>query len=632
MRKKFPLLLSSLLLIVVLLGLFLAFISTDYFDTKPVKSIPADAPYLDLELAITVRVENPLSYMTLEEKIGQMTLVEKDSIKELRDVSDYHLGALLSGSGAKPENNTAQGWSRMIAAYQVQADKSRLGIPLLYGSDAIHGHAHVPEATVFPHMIGLGATGNPDLVQKVAAATAKEMLQTGVNWNFSPNLDAPQDIRWGRVYETFSDDTGLVSELGAAYLQGLQSTNGADNNQIKVLATPKHFVGLGGMGWDTSLNENFRIDQGVTLANEELLQEVHLPPFVAAVDAGALSIMVGLNTWGDDRTVRNKNLVTGVLKQQLNFKGFVVSDWYGVHEGTSNTFLATVRAVRAGVDMVMLPFEYEEFTTHMKWANRLGIISDARIDDAVSRILYAKFSLGLFDKDSSAVTSTTIANQDHRALARAAVAESLVLLKNEQNLLPLKATDRKIYVAGSAADNVGTQMGGWSIEWQGVDGNWPPNSTSILAGIKTAAGPGVQIEYEKQGQFSTSSPKAAVGIAVVGEPPYAEGWGDNPNPTLSAEDIETIKNLKQASDSLVVILVTGRPLIITDEISDWDALVVAWLPGSEGAGVSDVLFGDKQFTGTLPLPWPAHTQQLPISTSGETSDGSQVLFPRYFGL
>jgi beta-glucosidase len=212
------------------------------------------------------------------------------------------------------------------------------------------------------------------------------------------------------------------------------------------------------------------------------------------------------------------------------------------------------------------------------------------------------------------------------------VAESLVLLRNEQNLLPLKATDRKIYVAGSAADNVGTQMGGWSIEWQGVDGNWPPNSTSILAGIKADAGPGVQIEYAKEGQFSTSSPKAAVGIAVVGESPYAEGWGDNPKPTLSAEDIETIKNLKQASDSLVVILVTGRPLIITDEFADWDALVVAWLPGSEGAGVSDVLFGDKQFTGTLPLPWPAHTQQLPISTSGETSDGSPVLFPRYFGL
>jgi beta-glucosidase len=570
--------------------------------------------------------------MTLEEKIGQMTLVEKDSIKELRDVSDYHLGALLSGSGAKPENNTVQGWSHMIAAYQVQATKSRLGIPLLYGSDAIHGHAHVPEATVFPHMVGLGATGNPDLVQKVAAATAKEMLPTGVNWNFSPNLDAPQDIRWGRVYETFSDDATLVSELGAAYLQGLQSGEEADNNHIKILATPKHFVGLGSMGWDTSLNENFRIDQGVTLANEELLQEVYLPPFAAAVDAGALSIMVGLNTWDDDRTVRNNYLLTDVLKGQLGFRGFIVSDWYGVHEGTSNTFLATVRAIRAGVDMVMLPFEYEEFTTHMKWANRLGMISDDRIDDAVSRILYAKFSLGLFDKDNSAVTSTTIANQDHRALARAAVAESLVLLKNEQNLLPLKATDRKIYVAGSAADNVGTQMGGWSIEWQGVDGNWPPNSTSILAGIKTTAGPGVQIEYMERGQFSTSSPKAAVGIAIVGESPYAEGWGDNSNPTLSAEDIETIKNLKQASDSLVVILVTGRPLIITDEFADWDALVVAWLPGSEGAGVSDVLFGDKQFTGTLPLPWPAHTQQLPISTSGETSDGSQVLFPRYFGL
>ena len=282
--------------------------------------------------------------------------------------------------------------------------------------------------------------------------------------------------------------------------------------------------------------------------------------------------------------------------------------------------------------MVMLPFEYEQFARHMKWANRLGMISDERIDDAVSRILYAKFSLGLFDEDNAAQTFTTIANDDHRALARTAVAESLVLLKNENNLLPLKATDRKIYVAGSAADNVGIQMGAWTVEWQGIDGNWPENSTSILAGIKEVSGPGVQIEFQEQGEFSTSSPRADVGIVIVGESPYAEGWGDNPNPSLSDEDIETIKNLRQSSDSLVVILVTGRPLIITDEIKDWDALVVAWLPGGEGAGVADVLFGDKQFAGTLPLPWPTHTEQLPISASGETRDSTPLLFPRYFEL
>jgi len=629
-RKKIKLLLSSLFFIVVLLGLFLTIVTTDYFEAKPVMSVPADALYLDESLPIETRVADLLSYMTLEEKIGQMTLVEKNSIEKLSDISDYYIGALLSGSGAKPKDNTVEGWSQMIATYQVQATKSRLGIPLLYGSDAIHGHAHVPEATVFPHMIGLGASGNAELVRKVAAATADEMLPTGVNWNFSPNLDAPKDIRWGRVYETFSDDPTLVSKLGAAYLQGLQLHK--SNNQLKVLATPKHFLGLGGMEWDTSLNKNFRIDQGVTPANETLLQAVYLPPFAAAVDAGALSIMVGLNTWGNDRTVRSKYLLTDILKEQLNFKGFIVSDWYGVHEGTSNTFLATVRAINAGVDMVMLPFEYEQFAKHMKWANRLGIISNDRIDNAVSRILYAKFSLGLFDANNVTETFTTIPNKNHQALAREAVANSLVLLKNENDLLPLKNYPEKIRIAGSAADNVGQQMGGWSIEWQGIDGNWPLYSTSILAGAKEVARQGVQIEYEEQGQFSTSSPRADVGIAIVGESPYAEGWGDDPNPSLSDADIETIKNLRQTSDSLVVILITGRPLIITDEIKNWDALVVAWLPGSEGAGVADVLFGDKQFTGTLPLPWPAHTEQLPITLSEETQDNTPVLFPRYFGF
>lgn len=589
--------------------------------------IPPSADYLDPTLSTETRVASLLSYMTLEEKLGQMALVEKNSVKKLRDISTYHLGALLSGSGARPEENTVSGWQQMIDSYQAEAAKSRLGIPLLYGSDAIHGHAHVPELTVFPHMIGLGAAGNSELVQGIAGATAEQMSVTGVNWNFAPNLDTPQDIRWGRVYETFSDDPVLVSELGAAFVDGLQTSQ-----QYPVLATPKHFVGLGGMRWDTSLNENFSIDQGVTPADEELLQAVYLPPFAAAVDAGALSIMVGLNTWGDTKTVRHKQLLTDVLKEQLGFKGFIVSDWYGVHEGTRSDFLATVSAINAGVDMVMLPFDYETFIRHMKWANRLGLISDARIDDAVSRILYAKFSLGLFDTDASNQPPTDLPNKTHQALARDAVAESLVLLKNEAVLLPIRPTTKKIRVAGSAADNVGKQIGAWSIEWQGVDGNWLPNSTSILAGIKEIAGPATQIEYAETGVFALNTPKANIGIAVVGESPYAEGWGDDPYPTLREDDLNTIENLRSTSDSVVVILVTGRPLIVTDTIDDWDALVVAWLPGSEGAGVADVLFGKKPFTGTLPLPWPSQIDQLPIKVQGETSDGTKVLFPRYFGL
>lgn len=623
-RKKIFSILSFIIPVVII---FSVLITTDLVDSKPIALIPPNADYLNPTLSIETRVANLLSYMTLEEKLGQMALVERNSIEDLNDISKYHLGALLSGSGSKPKENTVSGWRQMTDMFQVEAAKSRLAIPLLYGTDAIHGHAHVAGAITFPHFIGLGATGDPELVRKIAAATAEEMSATGVNWNFAPNLDTPQDIRWGRVYETFSDDPSLVSKLGAAYVEGLQS-----HEHSHVLATVKHFVGLGGMSWNSSQNTNFKIDQGITPADEVLLREVYLPPFAAAIKSGALSVMVGLNTWGDTKTVREKYLLTDVLKKQMGFKGFVVSDWYGVDEGTRNSFWATVSAINAGIDMVMLPFDYETFIRHMKWANRLGLISDERINDAVSRILYAKFELGLFDSENIGKPNTNITNKVYKKLARDAVAESLVLLKNKNALLPLDTAVKKIRVAGNAADNVGKQMGAWSIEWQGVDGNWPPNSTSILEGIKEVAEKNSLVEFEAEGNFSSDSQKADIGIAVVGESPYAEGWGDNPKPTLSEQDINTIKNIQRSSDSVVVILVTGRPLIITDEMNDWDALVIAWLPGSEGAGVADVLFGKRPFTGTLPLPWPSNLDQLPIRTTGKTNDGSNVLFPRYFGL
>lgn len=616
---------------VLFLGIFLFILETDFFDAKPTASKPLDvALYLDSSRPIDDRVADLLSYMTLEEKIGQMALVEKKSIKQPGDISEYHLGALLSGAGAKPEVNTMAGWKDMVDGYQSEAAKSRLGIPLLYGVDAIHGHAHVPEATVFPHAIGLGATGNAELVEKVAQATAKELSATGVNWSFGPNLDQPQDIRWGRTYEAFSDDPKLVGELGVAYLKGLQTNEESDG--VYVLATPKHYLGLGAMQWGTSLNENFRIDQGVTVANEALLRSRYLPPFVESVDAGALSIMIGLNTWGDARMVLQKQLVTNVLKSELTFKGFAVSDWYGVHEGRRNAFWASVQAVNAGVDMVMLPFDYETFIRHMKWANRLGLVSDERINDAAGRILYAKFALGLFDSRDK-VELASIPNSSHKALSREAVAQSLVLLKNEDAVLPIQANIKHIRVAGSAAGNIGRQMGAWSIEWQGVDGNWPVGATSILAGIQEQSGSlGIDVEYDKLGNFANDINKAAVGIAVVGEKPYAEGWGDQAYPTLSSEDLLAIKNLQASCGKVVVVLVSGRPLLISDEIDSFDGLVAAWLPGGEGAGVADVLFGAKPFTGTLPVPWPHHSEQLPIALDETTSDGTAVLFTRYFGL
>lgn len=609
------------------------FVYSTYFDTHPIMPTPPPtARYVDKTQSIETRVTDLLSYMTLEEKIGQMTLVEKNSIKNQSDIATYHIGALLSGAGAKPVENTPVGWKEMIDEYQAYAKQSRLGIPLLYGADAIHGHAHVPTAIVFPHAIGLGATNNPELVHAVAHATAEELFATGVNWSFSPNLDQPQDIRWGRVYEAFSDDPALVSKLGVAYLDGLQTNSSLRENRLFILATPKHYLGLGGMLWDTSLNNNFKIDQGVTVADETLLRSRYLPPFVASVEAGALSIMVGLNTWGDKRMVLQKKLLTGVLKKELGFKGFLVSDWYGVHEGRKNIFWATVQAVNAGVDMVMLPFDYETFVKHVKWANRLGLISDKRIDDAVGRILYAKFTLGLFDNERDTVPRVSIPSLANQTLAREAVAQSAVLLKNENALVPLSSETPHIRVAGSVAHNVGKQMGAWTIEWQGVDGNWPAETTSILEGIKARVGPATNVEYNRQGNFYPEGKRASVGIAVVGEKPYAEGWGDTMYPILDEEDLRAIKNLQASCNRVVVVIVSGRPLLIADEVDSFDALVAVWLPGSEGGGVADVLFGDKPFVGTLPIPWPRHAEQLPITLAGTTADGTSVLFPRYFGI
>lgn len=607
-------------------------INTNYFGARSnMVTPPSNALYLDENQPIEMRVADLLSYMTLEEKIGQMALVEKNSIKEENDIASYHLGALLSGAGSKPIKNTPEGWKEMIDGYQATAKQSRLGIPLLYGVDAIHGHAHVPTATVFPHAIGLGATNNPKLVKSVAQATAEELFATGVNWSFSPNLDQPRDIRWGRVYEAFSDDPNLVRALGVAYLEGLQINPAADD-EIFILATPKHYLGLGGMGWNTSLNKNFKVDQGVTLEDEVLLRSHYLPPFAAAVDAGALSVMVGLNTWGDKRMVLQKELLTDILKEELGFKGFLVSDWYGIHEGRKNTFWASVQAINAGIDMAMLPFDYRAFVRHLKWANWLGLVSDERIDDAVGRILYAKFALGLFDDNRNIIPPTSIPNTDHKMLAREAVAQSLVLLKNESSLLPLSPDTPYILIAGSAAHNIGRQMGAWSVEWQGIDGNQSVVGTSVLEGIIDHVSSKTKVEYDLLGNFTLAGKKAPVGIAVVGEKPYAEGWGDAEYPTLSEEDLLAVKNLQAHAEKVVVVIISGRPLLIANEIDSFDALVAAWLPGSEGVGVADGLFGNTPFTGALPIPWPHHSEQLPIQSDDTTADNTSVLFPRQFGL
>ncbi len=593
---------------------------------------PINALYKQADQPIEARVHDLLARMTLEEKIGQMALVDKNSLKKVEDVSRYYLGGVLSGAGAKPNTNTPRGWLDMISGIKNQASSSRLGIPILYGVDANHGHSNVLGATVFLHAIGLGASQNNELTKEVAKAVAQELKATGVNWSYSPSLDAPKDIRWGRVYEAFSDNPKLNGTLGAAYIEGTQSILAGQTDQSYVMATAKHYLGTGSMVWNQSNHKKFKIDQGKTVADEQALVSEYLPPYESAIQAGVSSVMVGINQWGGQRVIDSKYLLSDKLKNDLGFKGFVVSDWYGVYEySVASNYQANITTINAGLDMAMLPFNYKAFLGDVRRAVAQGKISQSRIDDAVSRILYQKFKAGLFDTTTNGIGLESVGSQKHRQLARSAVSLSAVLLKNQDGLLPLSKHTRNVLVAGSGADNVGRQSGAWTVEWQGVDGNWMPGGTSILQGIRQVVSPSSNVNYKKDANFESGT-KADVAIAVVGEKPYAEGWGDNPNPMLDKADKLVIERLQTLSDKVIIVIVSGRPLLMNDEISQVDAVVASWLPGSEGGGVADVLFGNQHFTAKLPLPWPSSLRQIPISHNGKTADSTKPLYDRGFGL
>lgn len=573
-------------------------------------------------------VEELLSQMTLEEKIGQMTLVEKNSIKT-PDISALFIGGLLSGGGGYPRPNTTESWADMVNSFQEEALKTRLAIPLIYGVDAVHGHGNLRGATVFPHQIGLGATRNPELVEQIGRATAIELAATGIYWNYAPVVAVPQDIRWGRTYEAYSEDTALVSELATAYTRGLQGATFNDGASF-VVGTPKHFVGDGGAVWGTSTTGNYLIDQGVTDVDETTLRVIHLPPYVAAIEAGARSIMISFSSWGGMKMHAQHYLITEVLKGELGFTGFVVSDWAGMDQITTDYYTAIVTGINAGVDMNMVPYNYKRFIDVMLKAVEAGDISQERIDDAVRRILRVKAEIGLFEgpfSDESALEQ--VGSSEHRALARRAVAESAVLLKNDNAALPITKDNPTIFVAGQFADDIGAQCGGWTIEWQGKLGAIT-EGTTILDGIVSRVGENVH--YDRNGRFSdvtdaNGNPvKADVGIVVVGETPYAEGPGDLADLSLSDVQTRLIQSMREQADTLVVILISGRPMIITEELELADAFVAVWLPGTEGAGVADVLFGDVPFTGKLPFTWPRSMDQVPQAGI------SDPLFPLGYGL
>jgi len=572
-----------------------------------------------------------LASMTLEEKVGQMTLVEKNSLTP-DVVTEYFIGGVLSGGGGYPRPNTAEAWSEMVADYQNAALGTRLGIPMIYGVDAVHGHNNVYGATIFPHNIGLGATGNAELVEQIGRATASEMLATGIYWDYAPVLAAVQDIRWGRTYEAYSENTELVTELGIAFMRGLQG------DPLMALATPKHFIGDGGTAWGTSQFGPDNLDRGDTIMDEATLRRLFLPPYIEAVNNGALTIMVSYSSWNGVPMHAQQYLLTDVLKDELGFEGFIVSDWQAIDLVESNFYDAVVTSINAGVDMNMVPYNYTMFIDTMLDAVEGGDISMERIDDAVRRILRAKFAVGMFERPFGEPSLLDqVGSDEHRALARQAVSESLVLLKNE-DALPISDDAAMIFVAGNAANDIGMQSGGWTIEWQGRPGN-VTIGTSILDGIAALAGENVQVEYNGLGRFdrltdANGSPIIAdVGIVVVGEEPYAEFEGDSATIALTQRDISTIERVRAQSETLILVVVSGRPIIITDELNMADAVVAAWLPGSEGQGVADVLFGDLPFTGTLPFTWPRNVEQLPFDfemLATETCDAP--LFPFGYGL
>ncbi|MFC6023133.1 glycoside hydrolase family 3 N-terminal domain-containing protein [Plantactinospora solaniradicis] len=578
----------------------------------------AALPYQDPALPVATRVDDLLARMSLDEKIGQMTQAERASVTPA-DITNFRLGSVLSGGGSAPTPNNATSWADMYDRFQNAALGTPLGIPMIYGSDAVHGHNNVVGATIFPHNIGLGATRNPELVRQIGRATAEEVTGTGVDWTFAPCLCVVSNDRWGRSYESFGEQPALVGSM-TSVIDGLQGASLDASGSI--LATAKHYLGDGGTTGGT--------DQGNTQLSEAELRNIHLPPFAEAVRRNVGSVMISYSSWNGQKLHGHSYLINDVLKGELGFTGFVVSDWNGIDQldgATGFTAAEVSQAVNAGIDMVMVPTGWRQFIGFLRAEAQAGRVSQARIDDANRRILTKKFELGVFERPLTDRSYTaTVGSAAHRALARQAVAQSQVLLKNDGNVLPLAAANNRIFVAGKSADNIGYASGGWTISWQGGSGAITAG-TSILAGIRNAVAPSSTVTYHAAGTGIDSSYQAA--IAVVGETPYAEGRGDRPGAMgLDATDLATLNTLRASGVPVIVVLVSGRPLDISAQLPNWNALLAAWLPGTEGGGVADVLFGTHQPGGKLPVSWMSSAGQQPINDG----DGKTPLFPYGFGL
>ncbi|MDX6465330.1 MAG: beta-glucosidase [Gaiellaceae bacterium] len=589
--------------------------------TLLVSSSPAS-----VKAAGCISASDCLSKMTLAEKAGQMTQVANTYLKSTSDIATYALGSVLSGGGGGPNGagGTASQWKTMVDNFQASALQSRLGIPILYGIDAVHGNNNISGAVVFPHNIGLGATRDAALVQQAEDVTRQEVLGSGIRWAFAPCVCVARDDRWGRTYESFGEDPAVVSPLASAAVTGFQGTS---LSSTSVLATAKHFVADGGTKYGTG-SSGYLIDQGDAQISEAELDAIHLPPFQNAVNAGAGSVMISYSSWNGVKNHGNGYLINTVLKGQLGFKGFVVSDWAGVKQLSDSTYAAqVVRAVNAGIDMIMVPDDYVGTINAIVNGVNGGQIPLSRVNDAVTRILNQKFALGLFAQPYTDGTYTAqVGSAAHRAVARQTVRESLVLLKND-GVLPLSKTGTyKIVVGGKSADNIGNQMGGWSISWQGASGATTTGGTTFWQALQQATA-GTSITLQNVGTRTKGNYSGDIGIWIGGETPYAEGKGDSSTLAFGTDNSTALSDICSHVTKCVAILESGRPVIIKDQVPKANAFVAAWLPGTEGGGITDDLFGGG-FTGKLPQSWPNAVTDEPINSG----DGKAPLYPLGYGL
>ena len=590
---------------------------------------PTDWPHITSSIAkdpvLEARVAQILAGMSLSQKLGQMTQPEIKTITPSQ-VTQYYIGSVLNGGGSWPKGDkyaTAADWVALADQYYAASMSTDMAIkvPVVWGIDAIHGNSNVFGATLFPHNIGLGATHNKKLVGKIAAEVGRAVRATGINWVFAPTLAVVRDDRWGRTYESFSEDSTLVREYAGVYVSGLQGNFDRDEN---VIATAKHFLGDGGTDQGK--------DQGVNLSSKAQMIKLHAQGYFSALAAGAQTVMTSYNSWNDlaaginyGKMHGSKAIVTDILKTKMGFDGFVISDWNAIGQIPGCTNASCPAAVNAGVDMFMVPDDWQAFIANTMAQVNSGQISMARIDDAVTRILRVKLRAGLFGKKPSQnIYAGKQEALQARELARQAVRESLVLLKNNANVLPL-TRGKKILVVGKSADNMSNQTGGWSLTWQGTDNKNSdfPNGDTILAGIIEAAG-GNNVTYSLNGNDVDISRFDAV-IAVIGEGPYAEGAGDiGPSGTLRhsgayPEDLAVLRTVAGKGKPVVTVMVAGRPLYVNDLLNLSNSFVAAWLPGSEGKGIADVLFKNAEgkinhnFSGTLSFSWPKTACQATLN-------------------